>query len=129
MDRIRFISHQGNRILLIDLTNCSADDIINLMPVVQRMVTTQPRNSVMTLTDYTGAVFSREAVTRMKEVAVFDRPYVRRAAIVAAERLPEVYHQALKSFSQREFARFHSREEALDWLVREVPLAASGSET
>src|SRR5215467_14431105 len=89
------------------------------MSVVQRVVTAQPRNSVLTLSDYTGAEFSRQAVARMKEVAVFDRPYVRRAAIVAAERLPEVYHQAVKTFSQREFARFKSRREAMRWLVKE----------
>src|SRR5215470_17081893 len=120
MNRVRFISHQGKRILLIDLTNCEAEHVMNIMSVVQRIVTAQPRNSVLTLSDYTGAEFSRAAVTRMKEVAVVDRPYVRRAAIVAAERLPEVHHQAVKTFSRREFARFKNREEALDWLVKEV---------
>ena len=119
MNRVRFIYHQGKRILLIDLTSCKAEHVANIVFVVQRIVTAQPRGSVLTLSDYTGAEFSRDAVTRMKEVAVFDRPYVKRAAIVAAEALPEVYHEALRTFSRREFSRFKSREEALDWLVRE----------
>src|SRR5260370_30134210 len=46
---------------------------------VQRVVTAQPRNSVLTLSDLTGGEFRRDAITRMKEVAVFDRPYVKRA--------------------------------------------------
>jgi len=51
----------------------------------------------------------------MKEVAVFDRPYVRRAAIVGAESLPKVFYEGLKTFSRREFPRFKTRNEALDW--------------
>ena len=119
MDHVRFITHQGKQILLIDLTNCSAEAVIELLTEVQRTVTAQPRNSVLTLGDLTGAEFSRDAVTRLKEVAVFDRPYVKRAALVGAQSLPKVFYQALKTFSQREFHRFKTREEAMDWLVRE----------
>jgi hypothetical protein len=120
MDRVRFITHQSKQILLVDLTDCNAEEvIIELLTQVQRIVTTQPRNSVLTLCDLTGTQFSRAAVTRMKEVAVFDRPYVKRAAMVGAESLPKVFYDALKTFSRREFLRFKTREEAMDWLVRE----------
>ena len=93
MDRVRFITHQGKQILLTDLTNCVAEEVIELLTEVQRIVTAQPRKSVLTLGDFTGAEFSRAAVTRMKEVAVFDRPYVKRAAFVGAESLPEVFYE------------------------------------
>ena len=69
--------------------------------------------------DLTGAQFSRDAIARMKEVGVFDRPYVKRSAIVGAEGLPKVFYEALRTFSRREFPRFKTREEALDWLVKE----------
>jgi len=88
MDRIRFITHQGKRILLVDLTNCSAGDVMKIAVQAQRIVTAQLRNSTLILSDLTGVQFSRDAVTRIKEVAVFDRPYVKRAAIVGAESLP-----------------------------------------
>jgi len=119
MDRVRFITHQGMQILFVDVTNCAAEEVIELLTEVQRIVTAQPRASVLALGDLTGAQFSRAAVTRMKEVAVFDRPYVKRAALVGAESLPKVYYEALQTFSQREFRRFNMREEAMDWLVRE----------
>src|SRR6266849_7050487 len=119
MDRVRFITHHGKQILLIDETNCGAEEVIELLTEVQRVVTAQPPDSVLTLSDLTGAQFSRAAITRMKEVAVFDRPYVKRAALVGAESLPKVFYAALKAFSRREFPRFKTREEAMDWLVRE----------
>jgi hypothetical protein len=119
MDRVRFIPHQGKQILFVDETNCGAEEVIKLLTEVKRVVTAQPRNSVLTLTDLTGARISRAAITRMKEVAVFDRPYVKRAALVDAQSLPKVFYEALKTFSQREFHRFKTREEAMDWLVLE----------
>ena len=119
MDRVRFITHHGKQILLIDETNCGAEEVIELLTEVQRIVTAQPPKSALTLSDLTGAQFSRAAVTRMKEVAVFDRPYVKRAAFVGAQSLPKVFYDALTTFSRREFPRFQAREEAMDWLVRE----------
>ena len=119
MDRVRFITHQGKQILFIDVTNCAAEEVIELLTEVQHIVTAQPPKSVLTLSDLTGAQFSRSAVTRMKEVAVFDRPYVERAAFVGAQSLPKVFYEALKTFSQREFCKFKTREEAMDWLVGE----------
>jgi hypothetical protein len=119
MDRVRFITHQGKQILFIDVTNCAAEEVIELLTEVRRTVTAQPPKSVLTLSDLTGAQFSRATITRMKEVAVFDRPYVKRAAFVGAQSLPKVFYEALKTFSQREFCKFKTREEAMDWLVRE----------
>jgi hypothetical protein len=118
MDRVHFMRHRGQQVLLIDLTNCRAEEVGNIASEVQRIVTV-PRKSVLVLSDLTGAQFSRDAVTRIKEVAVFDRPYVKKSAMVGAESLPEVFYQALKNFSRREFSRFKTREEALDWLVQE----------
>ncbi len=118
-DRVRFITHRGKEILLADLSHCNAEEVITIVGEVQRIVTAQPRHSLLTLGDLTGAQFSRAAVTRMKEVAVFDRPYVKRAALVGAQSLPDIYYQALQTFSRREFRRFEKREAAMDWLVSE----------
>ena len=123
-NRVRFLRYQGQRILLIDMTNCSPEEVTAIAEKVRRVVTAQPRESVLILTDLTGAQFTRDAVTRVKEVAVFDRPYVKKSAMVGTEAMPEVFYQALKTFSRREFPRFKSRKEAMDWLVREeVPAA------
>jgi hypothetical protein len=53
---------QGKQIFLIDLTNCRAEEVIKIVGEVQRTVTAQPRNSVLTLSDLTGAQFSRAAI-------------------------------------------------------------------
>jgi len=55
MDRVRWITHQGKQILFLDLTNCTAQEVIQSVNEVQRIVTTQPINSVRTLSDLNGA--------------------------------------------------------------------------
>jgi hypothetical protein len=74
---------------------------------------------VLVLADFTGARFNKDAVTRIQEVTTVDAPYVRRAAWVGTETLPETYFKAIQTFSTREFIPFNSRAQALDWLVEE----------
>ena len=125
MDRVRFITHHGKRVLLIDSSNCTLEQGIRNANESLLLVTAEPPKSVLILIDITGAAVSRESVARAKEVTVLNRPYVKRSALVGAESLPSAYYEAIKRFSQREFPQFNTREEALDWLVAEERVAAS----
>jgi len=125
MDRVRFITHRGKRVLLIDSSYCTPEQGIRNANEALLLVTAEPLKSVLTLIDITGATISRESVTRTKEVTVLNRPYIKRSALVGAESLPKVFYEAIKRFSQREFPRFNTREEALDWLIAEERRAAS----
>jgi hypothetical protein len=118
-DRIGFITHHKKQILLVDLSNCSGAEVEKIVREVPELVTTRPRNSVLILTDFTGASFNEDALRALKEAAVFDKPYVRKSAWVGAEHLPEVFSKSMKSFSRREFPSFETREEALAWLVKD----------
>ncbi len=117
MERVRFLDYQGNKVLLLDFTNCTEDDVFDMMAEVQTLVAVQPPKSVLVLADYTGGSFSREAVRRMKEVAARDKPYVNRAAVVGAASMPQALYRGIEDFSSRDFPAFATREEALAWLV------------
>ena len=116
-DRIRHIEHKGARVLLVDMSHCSAADVERISAYVPKYVTAEPRGSVLLLADFTGAEFNREAALRLKESTVFDRPHLKRSAWVGAESIPHVFYENIKTFSQRELPTFKTREEALNWLV------------
>ena len=118
-DRIRFITHEGKQILLVDLSNCSAAQADEICHMVPRFVTAQPKGSVLILGAFTGTKLDKKAFTTLKEAAVFDRPHIKRSAWVGTESLPKVFYQNVKSFSQRDLPTFKTREEALEWLVKE----------
>ncbi len=116
-DRIRYVEHKGKQILLVDLSHCTPAEVAKISLLVPSYVTSEPRGSVLLLADFTGAEFDRIAIERLKEGAVFDRPYLKRSAWVGIERLPKVFYEHIKNFSQRDLPAFNTREEAMDWLV------------
>ena len=118
-ERLRYIKHKGHAILLIDFSHCPAQEILLLLDQIRALVARQAPESVLTLADFTAAEVDKKVVTRMKEVLLLDRPYVKRSAWVGTESVPHVFYENIKSFSQRDFPTFQTREEAMEWLVTE----------
>lgn len=116
-DRIRFIEHKGKHVLLVDISNCSADEVASTARLVPSYVATQPKGSVLLLADFTGSTFDKAAIEVLKQATVFDRPHLKKSAWVGTESLPKVFYDNLKAFSQRDLPTFKTREEAMDWLV------------
>jgi len=126
MERVRFITHHGKRVLLIDHSHSTPEEVFRTMDEVEHVIASEPLDSLLTLSDFSNTEFDKVAADRMKVVAAKDRPHVHRAAIVGAENIPEVYFRNLESFSARHFPKFRTREEALDWLTSDkADLAAS----
>jgi hypothetical protein len=116
-ERIRFIDHQGKRVLFVDFSNCTANEVEEIARAAPDHITVQPRGSVLVLTNFTGAAFDRDALPAMKEAAVFDKPFVKKSALIGTEDLPASFYDELKSFSRRDLRIFKTREEALAWLA------------
>ena len=116
-ERMRFIKYKGHVVFVIDFSHCTAKEVLFMVDQAKVIVARHAPSSMLILSDFTGAEVDKKAVTRIKEVATLDRPYVKRSAWVGAESLPHVFRDNIKSFSQREFPTFKTREEALDWLV------------
>lgn len=118
-ERIRFISYESKQILIVDVSHCSAAQVGKIIGAVPEIATTRPRNSILILSDFTGASFDLEAIRAIKEAAVFDKPYVKKSAWVGAENFPDVFAEDIMDFSRRKFPTFKSREDALTWLVKD----------
>jgi hypothetical protein len=116
-ERLRFIKHKGHAIYLIDFTHCTAKELLLLLDQVRADIAGHAPGSVLTLADFTGAQIDKTVATRVKEVLVLDRPFVKRAAWIGTESLPHVFYEHFKSFSQRELPLFKTRDEAMEWLV------------
>jgi hypothetical protein len=120
-DRIRFIEHQGKQILLLDYSLATAPEMQLLLEYVRMTVAQHARESLLTYADFTGATVDHAVATKMKEVLTLDRPFVKKTAWVGSESIPHAFMENFHSFSQREIATFKTREEAMDWLVEELP--------
>lgn len=117
MDRIRFVTHREQRVLLLDFAKCTAEEVAELADEVPDVVTREPEGTVLALADFSGTEFSRDAVEHIKVATAIDRPHIKRAAWVCAEKLPKALYDSIRNFSGRDFPIFESREAALDYLV------------
>jgi len=123
-ERIRFITHRGKQVLLVDVSNCTPAEMNQLSRLVPAYVAAEPRGSVLLLADFTGSKFDKAAFQSLKQATVYDRPHIKRSAWVGTEALPKVFYENLKAFSQRDLPTFKTREEALEWLVAEEKMAS-----
>ncbi len=119
MDRVRFLTHQGKQILLVDYSGCTRQTLLDILKERERIVMAQPKGSVLLLVDATGAQFSKDIVDEVKLVAVRERDRVKRAAIVGEETIPKVFSDSVRTFAVRDYHAFPTREAALNWLVKE----------
>ena len=81
-DRIRFFSYKGKRILLVDMTNSKPREVEDIARKVPDYVTAESRGSVLILTDFTRASFDQDALRTMQQSAVFDKPFVKKSALI-----------------------------------------------
>ena len=81
-DRISFITHHSKPIMVVDLSHCEPKEILLLLDEAQHTIALHQRDSLLTLGDMTGAHIDRAVATRLKEVLVLDRPFVKRSAWV-----------------------------------------------
>ena len=125
-ERIRYIAHRGHRVLLVDLSHCSAAELARIARLVPASTVTEPRGSVLLLADFTGSEFDKTTIEVLKRATVFDRPHLKRSAWVGVETLPHVFYENIKSFSRRDLPTFKTREEGLEWLVADEEPMASG---
>ena len=119
IDRLVFITYQSKQILLIDASGCSAAEVDMIFRATPELVTTRPHASVLILSDYTGASLNQDAIRAIKETTVFNKTYVKKSAVVGVSSLPPDFYKDVKSFSNREFPAFETREEAMAWLVQD----------
>jgi hypothetical protein len=117
MDRAKFVEHKGKRIFKMDCTAASLEEMNAVIDECIQQVRSQPEKSVLTLTIAGGSSFSGDTVSKLKELARDNTPYVKAGAIVGITGLYKVIFSAVSMFSKRRFYLFDTVDEALDFLV------------
>ena len=115
--RLQFEVHAGQRILVIDYSHCNVEQMKELIEITHTLIASQLPNSVLTLSDVTGATFNIEVVEQIKELTRHNAPYVRKGALIGVTGLQALIYSAVQSFSKRNIPLFNNKEEALKYLL------------
>jgi len=119
MDRIRFISHKGVDILLLDFSGCQVMEIFPLFTRAKAVIASRPRGSLLTLADVTGTQVNDTISHQVKSFTIHNKPYVKASAVVGAEGIKKVMLGKVEIASKREFPEFETLDQAKDWLVEQ----------
>lgn len=117
MDRAKFVDHKGQQIFAMDCRDASLEEMDQVIEECILQVRQQPPKSVLTLTISGGSAFSGETISRLKELARGNEPYVKAGAIVGVTGLYKVVFNAVAMFSKRRFYLFDTVDEAMDFLA------------
>jgi hypothetical protein len=117
MERIRVVTHRGQRILLVDMTDCKEEEVAKIADDVPKAVASEPSGTVLLLADFSHSQLTRANLERIKVAAAFNRPHLKRSAWVVTSNLPKPAHDVVQKFSTRQIPIFGTREQALEYLV------------
>ena len=117
MERAKFVTHKGKKLYLMDCSNATVEEMNQIIEACERDVRCQPENSVCTLIVAGGSSFSGETISRLKELARDNTPYVKVSAIVGVTGLHKVVLNAVAMFSKRRFYIYDTLDEAMDFLA------------
>lgn len=119
MERVKFIKHQWRQILLLDFSDSSVDESMKTMNEAKKVIRSQPKSSMLILTDVTGARYNMEVVEKLKEFTNENTPYVKASAVVGLDGLKKIVYNAVVMFSKRKLSVFDNIQQAKDWLIEQ----------
>jgi len=119
MERVRFIEHQHKRILYLDFSDATPQEICVLLEQVRKIVAKQPRKSLRTLANVRNARFNSDVRHIILDVIKHNKPYVMASAIFGLRGLQNILFNGIIMVTKRKFEVCQSMEEAKDWLVRQ----------
>jgi hypothetical protein len=117
--RVRFMEHAGKRVLFINYSHCDVAMLKAVAEEMHRVIAREEPNSVLTLNDVTGTTFDKESVAVLQSKVAANAPFVKRAAVIGISGLQRLIYEGVQAFSRRRIPHFESRQDAMNWLVRE----------
>ena len=116
---MKFIEYKGKRVLFNDYAGCDIAMVKAISEEMHRVISKEPPNSVLTLNDVTGTSFDSESVAILRSKVAANAPYVKRAAVFGVSGLQQLIYEGIQKFSERRIPSFKTRQEALEYLVKE----------
>ena len=120
MEKIRFIKYKNKKILHLNFTKLKSEkSIIALIRKAERLISKQPWESLLILTDVTGSRYTGKVATEIRDFVVHNKPYTKAGAVLGVTGIKYILFTAIVKFSKRtNLKAFESEEAAKDWLVK-----------
>jgi len=120
--RVRFLDHEGRRMLLTDLSELDPQHSPAVLDEARRLVSTLPmERSLLSLLVVRKMRFDPKTIDVMKQIGRANEPWVIATAVVGLTAIGRVLARVVSTFSGRRYAAFETEEQAKEWLARQRP--------
>ena len=120
--RVRFLEHQGRRILVTDLSELDPRQSPAVLDEARRLVVTLPKErSLLSLLVVRKMRFDPKTIDVMKQIGRANEPWVIATAVVGLTAIGRVLARVVSTFSGRRYAAFETEGQAKEWLARQRP--------
>ena len=128
-DRVRFIEHDGVRIVLLDFEGITDPEVGIAMAAQAKafFARLKPDGSTLSLTDVRNTRYDKRVVDAFRDLTAHNKPYVRAAAVITNSTLHKAAISMVAMVTRRKLQVFETREPAIEYLVTEHRAAQSNS--
>jgi hypothetical protein len=117
--RIRFVAHEGRRILMVDFSHAELEMVRAVAAECLHVMAQEPKQSVLSLVDTEAIPFSTEALRVGAELTDRVQPYALRTAVVGVTGFRTFMLQTIANAARRPIKLFNERLSALEWLIKD----------
>lgn len=119
---VKEIEFSGKKIICINFDKAaqeSPDGYLQVMEQAKTVISSQPLNSALTLTSVANVHYNAAVLDVLKKYIAFNKPYVKKAAVLGLDDMKRIAYNAISMVSKREIKAFANERDALAWLVAE----------
>jgi hypothetical protein len=117
MERVQIIQHKGKPIIYLDFSRCTKEEFAAVIEASKSVIRNRPLGSVLTLSDFTGFMFSFQMIDMLKDFTMENKPYVKAAALIGVTGLRKIPYEAVMKITRRNLPAFNTKMEAMEYLV------------
>lgn len=121
MERARYQSHEGRRILYVDYSGIqSAEELEQAANRATRLVRAEPPRSVLMLLNFSGVPFGLRIIRILGEAAAANADFVRARAIMGIPEIAGPSVGAVAEYTGRPLQLFEDETAAVKWLLKQA---------
>jgi hypothetical protein len=116
-----WIEHRGKKIFYQDFSKnfYNAAAVKAELAEVQKVVTAQPKNSVLVLSDFRDTSVGNELLSSMNAASAATKAYVRKTAVLGVTGVKRTLADLLTALTGQPLKYFDDMETAKNWLVED----------
>jgi hypothetical protein len=116
MERIQWLTAGGHRVLFVDYTGVRPEEWVALIEEEHRVISAEPKHSVLLLSDFTGAKFNPEVSRTLDALGQAHSDHIRASAVVGPTAVMRLAMANTGRQAGRRLQPVDTREEGLRYL-------------